>query len=399
MEIGRSVIINIQIAQDAGEFTEMRAEWTSLFDASSASPFLAWEYMDTWFRSFGGDSTPFVVKAYRGGELIAILPLCRTRRRVLGMSSVQLDLMGGEYGGADHLDIIARPEDKNEAAEAIIRSLSSSGSGTDAISMNNLAAGSPLRDRDVTEAADRPSRLLDRAGYACPQIDLSRGWHRVLSGSRRASNFKRRLKQLENQHGFRFCSVSLPAELDAAFERFLTLHNKRWDGPGGSELSGHASLVDFHRALVRNMAAAGVLRFDELWANGECVASIYGLDNGSTFYYFNAGYDPDWSSMSVGLVLTGLSIRAACDRGRSRYDFLRGEEAYKLDWATHTETLADVLLVRNSIAGKAIAARAGLDQRLRGISHAILPTVVKDWLREWRRLRVRGLRAGTAAST
>ena len=147
------------------------------------------------------------------------------------------------------------------------------------------------------------------------------------------------------------------------------------------------------------MAAAGVLRFDELWANGECVASIYGLDNGSTFYYFNAGYDPDWSSMSVGLVLTGLSIRAACDRGRSRYDFLRGEEAYKLDWATHTETLADVLLVRNSIAGKAIAARAGLDQRLRGISHAILPTVVKDWLREWRRLRVRGLRAGTAAST
>lgn len=390
--------MKFDIAASEADFAEMREEWTALFCASAAAPFLAWDYMDTWFRSFGGGTTPFIVKAFRDNELIGILPMRLVERHVFGIGASQLSIMGDEYSGADHLDLIARPQDKDEAAGAIGRFLSSERNGIDAISMNNLASRSPFRDHRILNEADKYPKRFERVGYSCPQIDLTPGWHRIVGECRRASNFKRRLKHLERQASSEFRSISLPGELAAAFERFLVLHDKRWAGRGGSELSGHPDLVNFHRTLVRNMSDTGMLRFDELWAKGECVASIYGLDNGSTFYYFNAGYDPAWSAMSVGLVLTGLSIRAACDRGRKKYDFLRGEEVYKSDWAADTETLANILLVSDSMAGRAIAAAEGLEHRARGISKAVLPASVRDRLRSWRRARISGPNAQSVAS-
>jgi CelD/BcsL family acetyltransferase involved in cellulose biosynthesis len=211
----------------------------------------------------------------------------------------------------------------------------------------------------------------------------------VLAGSKRADNFRRKLKKLEKMPGFEFRSVTSPEETPAAFRRFARLHEKRWEQDGGSELTGHARLMDFQRRLMPGLSRASLIRFDELWIDGECRSSVYGLDNGHTFYYYNSGYDLDYSHLSVGLVLLGLSVKHAIGRGALDYDFLRGDETYKFDWATHSTDLVSLTFSRNTLPAIAHEMIGKAWSKTRDLAKSALPGTAGDALanlrRAWRR--------------
>lgn len=263
--------------------------------------------------------------------------------------------MGDDPGGADYLDLVALPADRNAVMSANIEFLRKNNC-FDILALDSIDSESELT-AVLQGRTNSESRL--KFTYAerevCPGIDLSGGWPAVLKQSKRSSNFKRRLKKLEAKPGFQFRSVTTPSELRDAFERFLHLHQLRWSG-GGSELSGNAQLISFQRELIGTMAESRLLRFDELWVDGECRSSIYGLDDGKTFYYYNTGYDPEWASFSVGLVIIGLSIRNSVERGNLTYDFLRGDETYKFDWANCSRKLVSARLVNATVPALAAVA-------------------------------------------
>ena len=341
----------IQKGTASDTFAAIRDEWQQLFAVAEASPFLSWEWMSTWFDTFGANKLPCLLKAYRGETLIGILPMYREKRRLLGISFNRLSMMGNKTGGADYLDLIARPEDRSGAMTAIFEYLCADNK-IDVVCLENLAEVSEsvrLLRKPETRSGHRFDRVSESVAAVCPQIDLSAGWESVLSHSKRRDNFKRRLKKIEKLPGFEFRSVTSPEQTGGAFERFLDLHQKRWENDGGSELTGHPRLAAFQRDVVTKLAAKGLIRFDELWLGGECRGSVYGLDNGRAFYYYNSGYDLDFSNLSVGLVLLGLSIQSAVRRGNVLYDFLRGDETYKSEWANRRAVQINFALCRSSI--------------------------------------------------
>ncbi len=387
------IIVEIIIEPDA--FAALRGDWKRLFVVSECAPFLSWEWQTAWFKNFGADRSPFILTVKRETELIGILPLCLQEKKVLGMNLKRLAFIGEANGGADYLDLIAKREDKAEILAAIFEFLKAENS-FDVIDLENLASDSEtvwfcqnsLRERAVDSIANQKQPVYTGCSdiSVCPQIDLSNGWETVLKQSKRADNFKRRLKKLEKTEGFEFRSITSPAEIPEAFERFYYLHEKRWATDGGSELSGHPRLVSFQREVVKNL---NLIRFDELWAEGECRASVYGLDNGKTFYYYNAGYDLDWANRSVGLVLIGLSVKNAIERGNVLYDFLRGDETYKFDWANQKNDLLTVNLSRQTIPAIAYGAINRASRRIRNFSKTALPKDLAEKLKTWKRTRQR----------
>ena len=308
-----------------------------------------------------------------------------TRR--LGMRIRRLGLIGEGVGGADYLGLIARAEDRADVLPAMFENLFGD-KGRDAMRFEFVAADSAFAAQLRRPDAIRDmgfSRMRETVSATCPQIGLAAGWDAVLRQSKRASNFKRRLKQIEKLSGYEFRSVTDPAESSKAFERFLILHERRWAAAGGSELSGHPRLIEFQRRLVPQLAAAGLIRFDELWFEETCRGSVYGLDDGRIFYYYNAGYDLDFANLSVGLVLLGLSIRAATQRGITLYDFLRGDEAYKSDWANRRAELVDVSLHRNARLALADEGIGRAISAAKTFSAGLLPSQTVDMLKTWRR--------------
>lgn len=379
--------IEIQPGTAADAFARLKDDWQSLFAASEAAPFLSWEWMSVWFDHFGEGREPVILKAYRGKFLAGILPMFRETKRFAGMSLQKLALMGGGIGGADHLDVISRPCDKSQVLEATLSYLDEH-EKSETISFEALDQSSAtlhaLKQRSAASGL-RHSRVTENITAVCPQIDLAAGWEAVLKAGKRGDNFKRKLKKIGRESGFEFRSVTSPTETADAFEQFLRLHEKRWENAGGSELSGHPRLISFQRRVVAELSAAGLIRFDELWLGGECRASIYGLDDGQTFYYYNSGYDLEFSNLSVGLVLLGLSVKNAVERGVTLYDFLRGDETYKSDWANRRVELIDLRLSRPTAAVLAGEIFGSGISKLKAAAKAAIPQTVAEPLANWRR--------------
>jgi len=167
------------------------------------------------------------------------------------------------------------------------------------------------------------------------------------------------------------------------------LHEPRWAAEGGSDFTGHAALRAFHRELVQRLAASGLLRFDELWFEGECRASIYGLDDGRRYCFYNSGYDATRRQLSPGLVLLGLSIESAVQRGIRLYDFLRGDESYKFDWSNTSQTTVAVRVARRRLPVTAWLAWQQTQATVRTTLKTWLPQPLAAAARRWQRTRRR----------
>ncbi len=369
----------------------LRAEWQVLFNASGAAPFLSWEWIATWQRWLNQSRTPYLLCARDGRRLVGLAPLGVEECSLLGspIKARRVSLLGEGFGCADYLDVLAAPEYAGEATAVIFDHLAERVS-FDILELDGLAADSPslpLLEQRFGPGAGFRYRRTPR--FVCPQVELSGDWAAVLRQSRRADNFKRRLRQLRARDGFEHRVITRSAETEAAFERFFKLHEACWIDRGGSDVTGHKLLQSFHRDIVVRLAEAGLLRFDELWVEDQCRASIYGLDDGQRHCYYNSGYDPAWKSASPGLVLLGLSIEDAVRRGIKRYDFLRGTETYKFDWANTTRETVSVLVARHSLPAMLFIAREQTQSAARAFAKALLPEQAAELMRRWHRSRRR----------
>lgn len=379
--------IIVEVAQGAGALEALRAEWQALYRAAQAPPFLSWEWMSAWQQSLNRQRTPYLLCAWQAGVLIALLALAVEELPVLGALKQirRFSLLGDGFGGADYLDLLAKPETAQRAATAIFDHLAQTPE-FDLLELDGLAATSPSLDWLATWFGTAQGfRYGATPRFVCPQIELAGDWSSLLKRSRRADNFKRRLRQIRNYSGFAYRSVTAPAEAGAAFERFLALHEPRWVTQGGSDFTGHEALRAFHRDLVQRLAEAGWLRFDELWIEGACRASIYGIDDGRRYCFYNSGYDPAWKHASPGLVLLGLSIEAALARGVKLYDFLRGDEGYKFDWANTTCETVSLQVARRRWPVTAFLLTQQAQASLRARVKTLLPAHAAEAARGWYR--------------
>jgi hypothetical protein len=160
--------------------------------------------------------------------------------------------------------------------------------------------------------------------YVCPQVRLDKPWEELRQSFSRAGYFSRNLRRLRRLPGFDYRVVTDPDQAVEAFERFLALHESSWASRGGSSATGRQSLKDFHRDVVVRLALAGRLRFEEIWIDGACRASLYGISGGERYCFYLSGYDPAWAKLSLGFAVIGLSIASAVERGVKFYDMLRG---------------------------------------------------------------------------
>jgi len=78
--------IVIEKTSEADAFAVLQTEWRRLFAETDCASFLSWEWLSVWFKWFGADKTPFILKAYRANRLVGLLPLYRQKQNFFGIS-------------------------------------------------------------------------------------------------------------------------------------------------------------------------------------------------------------------------------------------------------------------------------------------------------------------------
>ena len=139
------------------------------------------------------------------------------------------------------------------------------------------------------------------------------------------------------------------AELDAASaDTFIDLHQARWGDQGlfPATEGGDRSRRFLHR-LTELEAAEGPdaqLQLGHVRVGERLIFATVGFDDGNTCFFYNAGMDPDARELSPGVTGTAAYMQDRLAAGRRRFDFLRGNEAYKYEWGARDEPIHRLLV-------------------------------------------------------
>src|SRR5262249_12472241 len=141
----------------------------------------------------------------------------------------------------------------------------------------------------------------------------------------------------------------------------------------GSEAFDHPDLVAFHERFSALALERGWLRLFVLTLDGTPLAAFYGFRYGDVFSFYQSGFDPEYGSLSTGLVAMGLTIRRAIEEGASEFDFLHGEEAYKSLWTSKRRALERLELCPPRPAGSLLRRLEDAGRGARRVARALLP--------------------------
>ncbi|BDG08191.1 GNAT family N-acetyltransferase [Anaeromyxobacter paludicola] len=379
-----SLYLRVSESAEAGRLASLRAEWTELFDAAGQpTPFLSWEWLFTFWRAFGQRRDVRILEARgRTGRLEGLLVL-QGRRPALGPR--RWSLLGNGLAGADALDVLARPGAEPQVRSAIASHLLRTLPEWDALDLEDLPAGSPTVEALTRALAPHGVEVEVAPRFTCPGFALRGGFAEHLRRIARRETYGRRCRWLARQPGFRIEVATSVGEMAEAMEDFLRLHRLRWAPEGGSYGIPPGRVEEFHRAVAPLLAARGFMRLYRLFVQGRSVAAVYGLELGGRFYYYQSGMDPAWSPRSPGMVLTGRTVEDAYARGLGYYDFLRGTEAYKRDWADGGQETVALRLRSPGLRAEALQAAEGAFRAARDVARRVAPERIWLALRRARR--------------
>ncbi|HEX9896814.1 MAG TPA: GNAT family N-acetyltransferase [Dehalococcoidales bacterium] len=158
--------------------------------------------------------------------------------------------------------------------------------------------------------------------------DLPASWDDYLQtlDNKQRHEVRRKLRRLEEEGKitYRFVTdvTSVPAFLEIFLKMFVESREDKADF-----LTPQAE--GFFRDLTATMAEFGFLRGGTLELDGKPMAAVLAFDYHDTVYLYNSGFDPTQSQLSVGILSKALLIKDSIERGKKKFDFLKGAERYK----------------------------------------------------------------------
>jgi CelD/BcsL family acetyltransferase involved in cellulose biosynthesis len=361
-------LLAVELIEDVSVFTALQREWTELLcDCDAANPFLTWSWLHAWWMHLSGRRGLALVTVRRGNRLVAVAPLSRTTARMRWPQ--QYEFLGTGLAGSDYLDVISRDTERRDAIDAIRSWLEQTRS---TLRLDHVAehASSRLLGRML-----EPSgwQVREKSAGVCPFITLAGHTWDSYVNSRTASQrtaFRRRLSALGRNFSMRFDAVDSDERRRQAMEALFGFHDARWSG--ASTAFRTASLRAFHHDVTERALREGWLRLYVLSLDERIAAVMYGFFYRARFYFYQHGFDQQFSQHSVGRVLMGLSIRSAIEEGASEFDMLYGDEAYKFFWARDAHQLFRIEAFPPHLAGRLHRRAADAESALRSVAKRAL---------------------------
>jgi CelD/BcsL family acetyltransferase involved in cellulose biosynthesis len=313
------------IIESVQDFRALEEEWEELYqDSPLATPFQSWAWLYSWWE-FYGEGWELQLITVRNGEglLVGVAPLMLDRR--LGFS--RLFLVG--TGLTDYLDVLAREGWEGKVVDALAQALRQMVSW-------QLADLQQLRPDavawDLCRRWDGPHLRIWQDGF--PFVD-TKPWDELLASIDRKlrSNARRTLRRAKEDNVV--CKLAEPADAERAARRLVEMHREMWQGRDIG-LEHLTSRFEAHVvAAAARLTACGLGGVYEFRRGEETIAAHFLLFGPSFIgeYMFGVTHEARRRFQVSSLNMWNL-INVACRRGSARVTQLRGEEAYKLQWAS-----------------------------------------------------------------
>jgi CelD/BcsL family acetyltransferase involved in cellulose biosynthesis len=274
-------------------------------------------WLKVWWDKFGSGQVPYLCSVRHKNELIGIAPFM-----IQGESARFM----GDADVCDYLDVIVSPGRGIEFFEVLGQHLKQQG-----ISQLDLGAvrAESVVFSDLSAAAKRLNyKIFCKPEDVSMELELPSTWDEYLNGltGKERHEIRRKLRRLNEAAHVTFRIVESKVEAGEQIETFLELFKLNRSDKSDFMTDQR---VSFFRSLAEALAEDRILKLFFLDLDNAPAAAVMCFDYNSTVYLYNNGYDDRYRSLSVGLLSKVLTIQNSIERGKIKYDFLKGTEVYK----------------------------------------------------------------------
>jgi CelD/BcsL family acetyltransferase involved in cellulose biosynthesis len=376
----------------------------------AATPFSAWAFHRAWWDAYGDsahEETLVIVDPGEGasagtGTPIAIVPLMHrhvveprdaethtTIRHGAGVELTPVEptakavYFGASYH-ADYATLLCDPRDLPEVADAICELLEDETRPNpdhpapwDVVDLRRLRRADPATDALAAafghhEMAEGWTLNIEQEDV-CPVATIPAGDmddYLATLGKKERHEIRRKVHRAEAVGPVALVESADPLAPSTApgaagrtdLDQFIDLHQAKWGAAGlFPDTSGGAASRVFFRRLFELFGRpaedgsgdadgyAGSLRLSFLTVGDARIGASVHFETADSILYYNAGVDPEHRTLSPGVLMVEGLVRRVLETGRTRLDFLRGNEGYKYEWGAVDEPIQR-LLVRRGVA-------------------------------------------------
>lgn len=317
------------------DFDSLQSEWELLLPHTAANTiFITPLWQKLWWDHFGQSANLQILSVRQDDELIGIAPLMLTDGVLSFLGDTDL---------FDYHDFLIKTGREVEFYNVLCEYLIE-------LEWHTFELKS-LRESSI--ALSQLKILSDQKGFqteitqedVSPFSELKPTWDEYQAGMRKKDRheLRRKLRRLEAAGETQQYSCDDPATLDECMPDFFRLMRASSNDKDGF-LTEEREL--FFKDMALRLAEAGIFKLFFLEVDSKRVASCIAFDYGDAYLLYNSGYDPEYSSLSVGLLNKALCLREAIEEGKSTFDFLRGTERYKYDLGGQNQIVYQMTIKR-----------------------------------------------------
>ena len=337
--------ISIKLISNIVEFKKLKPQWHKLLSTNfEQSSFLSWEWLYSWWKINHTEKILWVVTAWRGDKLAGIAPLMIEKRNKILRVLTNLGTPQSDVGGFIHL-----PNDQDVVAHLLDYVISHK-SKWHIVEFNEFNK-EWLDKYNFTKIFLTKKLLSLNETNKHYYIHLEDNWEIVSEKLTRKFRYNlRRALRLANEIG--------PLKLDHfrgnrvtwdILETIIDINRHANHPKLYNSQSEQALLKELAEIMVssQNLFDVYILSVD----NKPC-AYEYGFSNGGRFEDWRSGFDTHLpQQISIGKLLAMKVVQECVSQNYTEIDFLRGDEAYKLEWHPSLREYARVRVFNNNILG------------------------------------------------
>jgi len=289
--------------------SNLKLNWSSIFVLP------AW--LSVWWQVFNDGAELYLRAVRQEKELIGLAPLQVKNGTACFVGNADV---------CDFLDFITVPGRETNFFDALLNHLKQN--SVNRLDLESLRPESTVLTHLADFARGRGYPVSCQKENVSLEMNLPPAWEEFLAiiSKKQRHELKRKLKRLEQAGKADYRCVEASHLLPHAIDTFLKLFSLSREEKASFMTERMAS---FFRLIAKAMAEKRLLRLGTLTLDSLPTAMIMGFDYNDSVYLYNCSYDPGYKSLSVGLLSKVLCLKESITMGKKKWDFLKGDEAYK----------------------------------------------------------------------
>lgn len=361
------------------EFNLIKNKWKSIFEKDiNSSIFLSWEWVSNWWKIFSNSKQLEILTVYNQStkNLIAILPLYKRLSKILCLNLIwEWRWIGSDsIACSDHLGLLTQINIEQKEFNIIFDELLKNIGNYGALKLTDLQPTDPIIKTIISWAKNHSIKIKIEPDTTCPCVELSNTWDDYLM--RLSSNFRSQIRssyrKILNSDDMTIRSVTDNQEIVLYIKELAKLNISRMEQKNQKSSFLQQTMQEFLVNLATDMVKTDQAWLDIILHENRLVAASLHLVHRNTVYYYQGGFDPEYSKWRPSTVLFAHVIQRAIENGYMYFDFLRGNEKYKYRWDASQNENITLLLLPDNLLNRAVYTFSKYINKANNVSRRII---------------------------